>query len=203
MQLVFRLRVLRCQQIFLHEMQRLHIHLAGSFIARSRDNANDRHRRRMFVQCVVVIDVLSDGIFPCKIFLRERVVDDDRAGVPFFTGQIFRSKSATAKNRHSHEAEVIGRNHTSFRRWPLVGRNRRSAGYVEEIVIFSVVEWTVRTYGRGFDSGNTLHALEQLRPKRAPLLACFVLRHWQGEFEIYNAMRIETERRVLRVPEAF
>ena len=74
---------------------------------------------------------------------------------------------------------------------------------MEVIVIFSVIEWAVRTYGRGFDAGNTLYALQQLRPKRVPLLAGFVLRHRQRDFEIHNAMWFEPERRVLRVPKAF
>src|SRR4029077_7151564 len=74
---------------------------------------------------------------------------------------------------------------------------------MEKIVIFSVVKRAVRTYGRGLDSGSTLHALQQLFPKRVLLLAFFVLRDWQGDFKIYNATRIETERRVLRVPKAF
>jgi len=48
-EVVFGLSVLRCQHILLHEMQRFHIQFAGSFIARSRNDANDGHRRRMFV----------------------------------------------------------------------------------------------------------------------------------------------------------
>ena len=71
------------------------------------------------------------------------------------------------------------------------------------IVVFGVVEWAVRTDGCGLDSGNILHALQQLRPKRVSLLACFVLGDRQRDSEIYYAMWLKTERRVLRVPEAF
>src|SRR5262249_51692444 len=75
--------------------------------------------------------------------------------------------------------------------------------YMEVIVIFRVIEWAVRTYGSAFDAGNTLYALQQLRPKRVPLLAGLVLRHRQRDFEIHNAMWFKTEGRVLRVPKTF
>ena len=65
-------------------MQRLRVEFARRFIARSRHDSNDRHRRRVFVRCLVVVDVLSNGIFSRKIFLREGLVDDDRARVALF-----------------------------------------------------------------------------------------------------------------------
>jgi hypothetical protein len=74
---------------------------------------------------------------------------------------------------------------------------------MEVIVIFRVVERAVRTYGRRLDSGNSLHTLQQLRPERVLLLTRFVLRDRQRDWKIYNAIWLETERRVLRVPKTF
>src|SRR5204863_8714628 len=102
--------------------------------------------------------------------LRERFIDDDRAGVTLFARQILGTKSATAKNRHPHYAEVIGRDDTDFRRRLLAERNRWRTGHVEIVVLFGVVKRTVRAHSGGLDAGNALHALQQLRPERVLLL---------------------------------
>ena len=70
-------------------------------------------------------------------------------------------------------------------------------------VPFVVVERAVGTNGRGVNARKVLDALLQLGPKRLLLLVCFVLRVGQRNFEIYDPLRIETERRVLSMPETF
>src|SRR5439155_1408358 len=70
-------------------------------------------------------------------------------------------------------------------------------------VPFVVVERAVGTNGRGVNARKVLDALQQLGPKRVLLLVCFVLRVGQRNFEIYDPLRIETERRVLSMPETF
>src|SRR6476646_7282051 len=135
-------------------MQRLHIEFTLSVIARSRHDSDDGHRRHVFVSCLVVIDVLADGISSSKIFLRERLIDDDRARMTFFARQILGPKSATSENWHSHKAEVVGRDYTDLRRRLLAKRNRRRASHVEITVLFGVVERTVRAHGGGLDARN-------------------------------------------------
>ena len=120
-----------------------------------------------------------------------------------FTRQILGTKSAASKNWHPHYAEVIERDDTDFRRRLLAERNRWRAGHVEITVLFGVVEWTVRAHSGGLNARNALHALQQLRPERVLLLRGFVLRVGQCDFEVHHAMRIETERGILCMPETF
>ena len=77
MQIVGTLRVLGSQQIFLHHLEFFRIVFARRFISRSWDNADNRHRRSRFIRCLVIVDVLTNWIFPGEIFSGERVIDDD------------------------------------------------------------------------------------------------------------------------------
>ena len=74
---------------------------------------------------------------------------------------------------------------------------------MEITIFFGVVEGTIRVNGGGLNARNALHALQQLRPKRVLLLRGFVLRVGQCDFEVHHAMRVETERRILCMPETF
>src|SRR5436853_5898475 len=73
---------------------------------------------------------------------------------------------------------------------------------MEMTVPFIVVERTGGTDRRRLHSRKLTHALEQLRPERGFLFLLFIFRLRQGDHNVQHSMRIETERRVLRVPEA-
>ena len=108
MKIVAALRILRRVQVLLHHLELLGIVFARRVVACPWDDANDRHRRRLMLLRLVIIDMQADRILPGEEFLRERLVDNDRARVAFFSRQIFRSETAPAQYRHSHYLEVIG-----------------------------------------------------------------------------------------------
>src|SRR4029077_16672909 len=90
---------------------------------------------------------------------------------------------------------------THFSYWLLARRNGRRTCDVEMAVPFIVVERTVGTDRRRLYSREPLHTFEQLRPKRGFLFLLFVFRLRQRNHNVQYSTRIETERRILRVPE--
>ena len=118
----------------------------------------------------------------------------------FLAGMIFRPKISAAQDRHPHDPEVIGRYRADFCRRFLSERRRRCASYMKITVPFVIIEGTVCADRRRLDSGNIFHALKQRGPEKVFFLVSFVTLVEQRDLEIDDAVWIETERRVLRVP---
>ena len=118
----------------------------------------------------------------------------------FLARLILRAETTAEQNRHTHHSKVIRRNRTYFRGWFLSKRRRWRAGDMEAAVPLAVVERAVGTNRHRFDARNGLHASKQLRPECVLLFVFFVFCFWQRNVEIHHAVRIKTERRVLRVP---
>src|SRR5262249_10104460 len=73
---------------------------------------------------------------------------------------------------------------------------------MEIAVPFGVIERTVCANRGRLDPGKIFDAFEQLSPKSVFLFVLFVLRVGQRDWEGYNAVGIESERGIFRVPEA-
>ena len=100
---------------------------------------------------LVVIDLLANGVFAGKIFLRERFIDDDRSRA---VGAIILSEGASAQHRHSHHTKIIGRYVVYFRLRSFAGRTWRRAAQMKGTVPLVVIEGNVQAERRGFDAGK-------------------------------------------------
>ncbi len=60
------------------KLERFHVVFPDRFIPRPRHDPDDRGGRRVFVECLIVVDIATDRIGTGKVLLRERFVDDDR-----------------------------------------------------------------------------------------------------------------------------
>src|SRR6266511_5463361 len=112
----------------LGKMQSFHILFAGGFIACARHNANNRERRRILVQGLIVVQMLADRIDIREVTLGKPIVDDDGART---TGHIFRSETPTAKNRHLQYPEIIRRNNVDLGGGLLTWLRFWQSGYIE------------------------------------------------------------------------
>src|SRR6185312_5099346 len=83
----------------------LDVIFARRLIARAWNHTHDGQRRRILFVRLVVVDLLTDGVFAVKIFLRERFVDDNRTPL---VSAVVGSEGAPAQQRHSHHAKVSG-----------------------------------------------------------------------------------------------
>jgi hypothetical protein len=94
------------------ELEALNVVLAGRFIPRSRDDADNGGGRRVLVEGLIVIDVAPDRVLPGEIFLGQGLIDNDRARP---ARDFFRTEGSSAQDRHSHGAEVVGGNDVDLR----------------------------------------------------------------------------------------